>query len=150
MRHRNTRSRLGRTTEHRSALMRNLAIALVDKERIQTTQAKAVQLRSFVEPLVTLAKAGDQHSRRLAFSRLQKKDTVHKLFEEIAPRVADRPGGYFRVVKAGPRHGDGALMAYIEFVDAVVAAAPETDARKTMKQKLHERRKEMAKVRRRA
>ena len=149
MRHRKIRSKLNRTTEHRLAMMRNLTVALVSQERIRTTQQKAKQLRSFVEPLITLAKAGDLHSRRLAFSRIGKKDTVHKLFQEIAPRVAERPGGYLRVIKDGPRAGDGAMMAYIEFVDA----RPESDEAapapsKTLKQRLHERRKEMKKQRR--
>lgn len=151
MRHRNTRSRLGRTTEHRAALMRNLANALLEHERIETTQAKAVQLRSFVEPLITLAKAGDLHSRRQAFSHLQQKEVVHKLFEEIGPRMGQRPGGYTRVVKAGVRQGDGAPMAIIELVDAkAISSDGEGGGQaKSMKQKLHERRKEMQKMRRR-
>lgn len=150
MRHRNHRSRLHRTGEHRLALMRNLAMALIEHDRIHTTAVKAVQLRPFVEQLVTLAKDGDLHARRLAFAKLGgKKETVHKLFSEIAPRVASRNGGYLRVVKDAPRAGDGALMAYIEFVDAPAKGEDSPGAeRKTMKQRLHERRKEMAKVRR--
>lgn len=150
MRHGNHRSKLNRTSEHRLAMMRNLTIALVTNERIRTTQVKALQLRQFVEPLVTLAKAGDLHSRRLAFSRVGKKEVVHKLFTAIGPRMADRNGGYLRVVKDAPRAGDGALLAYVEFVDYAVTT-PDTGApaaRKTVKQRLHERRKEMAKMRR--
>jgi len=129
--------------------MKNLAAALIQQDRIHTTEVKASQLRPFVEKLVTLARTGDLHSRRLAFSRLGQKEVVHKLFTEVAPRVGNREGGYLRVVKDGPRQGDGAPMAYIEFVDQ--PAKPDDGAvseRKTMKQRLHERRKEMAKVRR--
>ena len=152
MRHRNHSSKLNRTSEHRLALMRNLSIALLDKERIRTTQAKASQLRSFFEPLVTLARAGDQYSRRLAFSRLGAKEAVHKLFSEIGPRVssAGRSSGYVRVVKDAPRVGDGALMAYVEFVDRPVKAADDKkpSLEQRMKKKMHERRKEAAKMRR--
>ncbi|MBN1515957.1 50S ribosomal protein L17 [Candidatus Sumerlaeota bacterium] len=118
MRHRKHHSKLNRTSEHRQALMRNLAIALIDHERIETTQAKAMQLRGVVEPLITLAREGSQHQRRLAFARLQSKEAVHKLFEELGPRFKDRPGGYTRVVKTDFRPGDGAPMAFIELVDA--------------------------------
>ncbi len=153
MRHRKSRSKLSRTSEHRLALMKNLAGALIEHERIHTTSVKATQLRPVVEGLVTLAKAGDLHSRRLAFSRLGNKTAVHKLFTEIAPRVASRVGGYLRIVKDAPRQGDGALMAYIEFVDAAPKAegsAGGDSATKTIKQRLHERRKELQKARRRA
>jgi large subunit ribosomal protein L17 len=149
MRHRKHASKLNRTSEHRLALMRNLAAALVHHERIQTTEAKAKQLRPFVETLITRAKQGDLASKRLVNSRLQSRDASVKLFDTIAPRVAQRPGGYLRVVKAGPRMGDGAPMAYIEFVDAAPKDEAATPAKpKTMKQRLHERRKELAKARR--
>lgn len=149
MRHRNARSRLGRTTEHRLALMKSLTIALVREERIRTTHAKALQLRSYVEPLVTLARKGNLPSRRLAFSRVNDKATVHKLFTEIGPRVGDRPGGYLRIVKEGFRQGDGALMSVVEFVDPRPAVEGEGTAAKpmTVKRRMHERRKEMAKSR---
>jgi large subunit ribosomal protein L17 len=117
MRHRKIRSKLNRTTEHRTALLRNLAKALVREERIHTTDAKAKQLRSFVEHLVTLGKDGSLHARRLAFSELPDKKAVHKVFTEIAPRFKERAGGYTRVVKDAPRAGDGALMSFIEFVE---------------------------------
>ena len=130
--------------------MRNLTRALVENERIRTTQVKAMQLRSFVEPLITLAKNGDLHSRRRAISRLGQKEVAHRIFDEIGPRVADRNGGYLRVVKDGPRHGDGAMMAYVEFVDAISTGPDEpAPAKKTLKQRLHERRKELRKSRRR-
>lgn len=148
MRHRKHTSKLNRTSEHRAALMRNLAIALVQHERIHTTQVKATQLRPFVETIVTIAKEGSLASRRLAISRIGDKNTVQKLFSDIAPRVANRQGGYLRIVKDGPRMGDGALMAYIEFVDPRPAVEGEEPAKKTMKQRLHEKRKEMAKARR--
>ena len=138
MRHRRHSSRLNRTTEHRTALMRNLAAALIDKEVIQTTTVKAKNLRQFVERLITLAKKGLEANdnagatlakRRLAFARLgNKKETTKKLFDVVAPRCASRPGGYTRIVKTGRRLGDGAEMCFIELVDreaaVVVAEAP--------------------------
>lgn len=138
MRHRRHRSRLNRTTEHRKALMRNLAIALIEHEIIKTTEAKAKQLRQVIERLVTIAKDGLRAAdpagvtlakRRLAFSYLQDKEAVKRLFDTIAPRCMDRPGGYTRVVKCGRRMGDGAPMAYIEFVDRPVII-PEIDEKK--------------------
>jgi large subunit ribosomal protein L17 len=147
MRHRKHTSKLNRTSEHRAALLRNLAIALVRHERIHTTKVKAAQLRPFAEGLITLAKEGSLAARRLVASRVDR-DATHKLFAEIAPRVAARPGGYLRIVKDGPRMGDGAPMAYIELVDPKpVTGTGEQPKRKTMKQRLHERRKEMGKVR---
>ena len=119
MRHRKIKSKLNRTTGHRKALMRNLAIALIQEERIHTTQAKAKNLRPFIERLITLGKRGDLAARRLAFSRLGKKEAVHKLFEEIAPRFLERPGGYTRIIKDNFRAGDSAPMAYIELVEHV-------------------------------
>jgi len=119
MRHRNHRSRLNRPTGPRRALLRALAVSLINQERIRTTEAKAKTLRPLVEKLVTLGKKGELHRRRQAFALLQKKGAVHKLFADIAPRFSDRPGGYTRIVRDGQRHGDGAWMAYIEFVDFV-------------------------------
>lgn len=143
MRHRKIRSKLNRTSEHRLALMRSLASALIREERIRTTHPKAMQLRRFVEPLVTLAKDGSLHARRSAFSKVGKKEIVHKLFEEIGPRVGDRQGGYLRVIKDGPRAGDGAMMAYIEFVDEAPAQdAPRLTLEEQVKKKRHERRKQ--------
>ncbi len=119
MRHRNIRTRLGRTTSHRKAVLKNLAIALIEHERIHTTDAKAKELQKYIEHLITLGKEGTTHARRQAFSLLQEKGTVHKLFEEIAPRFRERAGGYTRVIKDAPRHGDAALMSYIEFIERV-------------------------------
>jgi len=131
MRHRRHSSKLNRTSEHRGALMRNLAAALIENGRIKTTLAKAKQLRPFIEMLVTKAKHGNAasvpgdatHNRRLVFSYLHDKFATHSLFTEVAPRFAERPGGYTRVVKAGFRAGDSAPMAYIEFLDAEQAQA---------------------------
>lgn len=117
MRHRVAHRKLGRTTEHRLALLRNLAASLISHERIRTTEAKAKELRPFVERLVTLGKRDSLHARRRALAILPRKDSVKKLFGEISPRFAERPGGYTRILKLGPRQGDGALMAFIEFVD---------------------------------
>lgn len=148
MRHRNHSSKLNRTSEHRAALLRNLAIALVRHERIRTTQPKAQQLRPFLESLITLAKNDTLSSRRLAISRLNDRPTVQKLFEQIGPRVASREGGYLRIVKDGPRMGDGALMAYIEFVDEAPEAGEETKPtlQKSLKRRRHEMRKARAKA----
>lgn len=139
---------MNRTSEHRAAMLRNLAKSLVEHERIHTTKVKADQLRPFLECVITLAKAGTLHARRLAVTRIGDKDVVHKLFTDIAVRVATRPGGYLRIIKDGPRMGDGALMAYIEFVDPrPEGETPEAPKKKSLKQRLHERRKEMAKAR---
>lgn len=148
MRHRKHTSKLNRTSEHRLAMLRNMAQALVQYERIHTTKVKADQLRPFLEHIITLAKDGSLHSRRLAVSRIGDEDAVQKLFTSIAPRVATRAGGYLRIVKDGPRMGDGAPMAYIEFVDPrPESETPEVSKKKSLKQRLHERRKEMAKAR---
>ncbi len=126
MRHRRHKSRLNRTTEHRAALMRNLSIALIENGMIRTTLPKAKNVRQFIERIITIAKDGlaanddagiGLAKRRLAFSYLNNKEAVKKLFDEVAPRSSSRPGGYTRIVKAGPRAGDGAPMAFIEFVD---------------------------------
>ncbi len=117
MRHRKKGRQLGRTASHREALLRNMAISLFRHGRIQTTTAKAKELRPFAEKLVTLAKRGDLHSRRLAARKIHDNDVLHALFETIGPRFAERPGGYTRVLKIGHRQGDGAEMAFIELVD---------------------------------
>jgi large subunit ribosomal protein L17 len=117
MRHARGYRRLNRTHEHRKALFANLAGALIEHEQIKTTLPKAKELRPVVEKLVTLAKRGDLHARRLAASRLKQDAHVKKLFDILGPRYAERPGGYIRVLKAGFRYGDMAPMAIIEFVD---------------------------------
>ncbi len=122
MRHRKHHTKLSRKSGPRRQLIGNLSVALIAHERIHTTEAKAKALRPLVERLVTLGKKGTLHHRRLAFAALQKKQAVHKLFEEIAPRFTERPGGYTRIIRDGQRSGDGAWMAYIEFVERSEAA----------------------------
>ena len=118
MRHRVAHRKLGRTTPHRQALLRNLATALFERERIRTTLPKAKELRPFAERLITLAKREDDrlHARRLAARHLQDPAVLKKLFETIGARFATRPGGYTRILRLGPRKGDGAEMAYLELV----------------------------------
>lgn len=117
MRHGKKFNHLGRKVGHRKALLRNLAISLIEHKRINTTLAKAKALRVFVEPLVTKAKADSTHNRRVVFSYLQNKEAVKELFGDIAKRVDTRPGGYVRIIKTGFRKGDAAETAMIEFVD---------------------------------
>ena len=117
MRHGKSGRKLNRTASHRKAMFANMAAALIEHEQIVTTLPKAKDLRPIVEKLVTLAKRGDLHARRLAVSRIRDEGMVAKLFETIGPRYAERAGGYTRVLKAGFRHGDNAPVAVIEFVD---------------------------------
>ena len=117
MRHRVAHRKLGRTTEHRISLLRNLAASLIAHGRIRTTEAKAKELRPFVEKLVTLGKRDSLHARRRALSILPRKEAVQKLFGDVSPRFSERPGGYTRILKLAHRQGDGAAMAFIEFVD---------------------------------
>ncbi len=117
MRHRHGQPKLQRTSSHRIALMRNMAAALIKHEQIKTTLPKAKALRPYVEKLVTLAKKGGLSNRRLAMSRLMDETQLKKLFEVLADRYSDRPGGYTRVLKLGMRQSDAAPMAIIEFVD---------------------------------
>lgn len=117
MRHGAAHRKLGRTTSHRTAMFANMAASLIKHEQITTTLPKAKELRPFVEKLVTLGKKGDLHARRQAISQVRDVTQVGKLFETIAPRYAERNGGYIRIMKAGFRHGDNAAMAVIEFVD---------------------------------
>ena len=122
MRHGMSGRKLGRKTGHRNALFRNMAAALIKHEQITTTVPKAKELRRVIEPLVTLGKRDDLHSRRLAYKVLGSHDMVKKLFDEIAPRYAGVPGGYTRVIKLGmPRKGDAAPLAIIEFVNQEAA-----------------------------
>jgi ribosomal protein L17 len=122
MRHGNAHRKLGRTTSHRLAMFRNMAASLIKHEQITTTLPKAREIRPYVEKLVTLAKTGGLSNRRLAHARLQDDDQLIKLFDTIAPRYADRPGGYVRIVKAGIRRSDATPMAIVEFVDRDIAA----------------------------
>jgi large subunit ribosomal protein L17 len=117
MRHHRSGKKLGRDSAHRKALYANLACALVEHGRIKTTVTKAKAVKPFAEQMITLGKRGDLAARRQAISELRSQDAVHKLFAEVAPRFAERPGGYTRIVKIGPRQGDAAEMAYLELVD---------------------------------
>lgn len=117
MRHGDKVNNLSRTASHRRALLKNLSCALIEHKRITTTVAKAKALRVHIEPLITKCKDNTTHSRRVVFSYLQNKEAIKELFGVIAPKVADRPGGYLRIVKTGFRRGDGAEMALIELVD---------------------------------
>ena len=118
MRHQVSGKRLGRGSNQRKALMKGLAIALLREERIETTEVKAKELRKFVEPFITLSKTDSIANRRLAMARLGSKETVQKIFgADFRARFESRPGGYTRILKMAPRHGDGAEMALIELVD---------------------------------
>lgn len=122
MRHRHSGRQLNRNASHRKAMFKNMTISLVEHELIKTTLAKAKELRSVAEPLITLSKEDSVANRRLAFSRLGSKAAVGKLFSELGPRYENRPGGYIRILKCGLRTGDKAPMAYVELVDRPVAA----------------------------
>jgi large subunit ribosomal protein L17 len=130
MRHNKAINHLGRKSAHRKALLSNMASSLILEKRIITTVAKAKALKSYVEPLITKSKDDSTHSRRVVFSYLKSKEAVSELFRNVAPKIADRPGGYTRVLHVGFRQGDAAEMALIELVDFNEAAAAETKAAK--------------------
>ena len=128
MRHRKRGNQLGRTSSHRNAMIRNMAVSLIEHERITTTLPKARNLRPFVEKLVTLARESSVHRRRLAFARLRDRQAVSKLFEVLGPRFAERPGGYTRILKlTKPRLGDNGQRALIEFVERSAAEPEEVE-----------------------
>ena len=134
MRHNKTINHLGRQSGHRKALLANMASSLIMHKRINTTVAKAKALKSYVEPLITKSKEDTTHNRRVVFSYLKDKNAVTELFRTIAPKVADRPGGYTRVLHTGFRQGDAAEMALIELVDfneAALASAPKSAKKNT-------------------
>ncbi len=116
MRHGKIKTRLNRTSSHRAALLRNMASSLIEFERIETTLPKAKVLRSYIERLVTLGKLDTTARRRIAFSRLRSKNATTKLFKDLGPRFADRPGGYVRIIKTGYRAGDASPLGLIEFI----------------------------------
>lgn len=117
MRHHRSGRKLGRDASHRKALYANLASALIEHGRIKTTAAKAKEVRPIAEQMITLGRRGGVHARRQALAYLRSQDVVHKLFSDVGPRFADRPGGYSRIVRIGPRPGDSAEMVYLELVD---------------------------------
>ncbi|GGC03561.1 50S ribosomal protein L17 [Marinobacterium zhoushanense] len=123
MRHRKSGRHFNRTSAHRKAMFKNMAVSLFEHELIKTTLPKAKELRRFAEPLITLAKTDSVANRRLAFSRTRSNEAVGKLFNELGPRYANRPGGYVRILKCGYRAGDNAPMAYVELVDRAAGQA---------------------------
>ena len=134
MRHNKAINHLGRKSGHRKAMLANMACSLLLHKRIETTVAKAKALRTYVEPLITKSKDDSTHSRRIVFSYLKQKEAVTELFRTIAPKIAERPGGYTRILKTGFRVGDAADMAIIELVDfneAALASAPKKEAKKS-------------------
>lgn len=128
MRHRKSGGNLNRTSSHRKAMFKNMSSSLVEHEIIKTTLPKAKELRRHIEPLITLAKQDSVANRRLAFSRTRSKEAVGKLFNELGPRYAERPGGYVRVLKCGFRTGDNAPMAYVELVDRPIVEEDDDEA----------------------
>ncbi len=128
MRHNRTINHLGRKSGHRKAMLANMASSLILHKRIETTVAKAKALREYVEPLITKSKDDSTHSRRTVFAYLKQKEAVSELFRNVAPKIADRPGGYTRIIKTGFRQGDAADMAFIELVDFNEAALTAKDA----------------------
>jgi large subunit ribosomal protein L17 len=128
MRHGKTVNHLGRKAEHREALLMNMACSLIEHKRINTTVAKAKALKKYVEPLLTKSKTDSTHSRRIVFSYLKNKEAVTELFREVSPKIADRPGGYTRIIRLGFRQGDNAEMAMIELVDFNAIYGKEADA----------------------
>jgi large subunit ribosomal protein L17 len=135
VRHQRTGKKLGRDSSHRRALYANLTAELIEHERIKTTVTKAKAVKPIAEQMITLGRRGDMHARRQAVAFLGSKDIVHKLFAELGPRYAERPGGYSRIVRLGPRPGDSAEMVYLELVDTPLvfksrmpAEGPEADA----------------------
>ena len=129
MRHKKSGRKLGRNSSHRKAMFRNMATSLVHHETIKTTVPKAKELRRVIEPLITLAKVDGVANRRLAFSRLRDKAAVGKLFTELGPRFKERPGGYLRILKIGPRPGDAAPMAIVQLVDGPTEVEAEAAAK---------------------
>ena len=125
MRHRHSGRQLNRNSSHRKAMFRNMAVSLVEHELIKTTLPKAKELRRFAEPLITMAKNDSVANRRLAFSRLRDKEVVGKLFQDLGPRFKERPGGYLRILKTGPRPGDAAPMAIVMLTDQAPEAIAE-------------------------
>jgi large subunit ribosomal protein L17 len=139
MRHKVAGRQFGRNTDQRKALFRGLVTSLLEHGRIETTLAKAKEIRGIAEKILSLAKRGDLHARKHALSYLYKEDTVSKLFDQIAPRMKDRNGGYLRIVRTRHRHGDGAEMAVIELVDY------EAEMKKLEKKKEEKKKKEKKK-----
>ena len=142
MRHNKKFNHLGRTASHRSAMLANMAISLIEHKRITTTVAKAKALKKYVEPLITKAKEDSTNSRRVVFSYLQNKEAIKELFSTVSEKVGDRPGGYTRIIKLGTRQGDAAQICFIELVDF----DPEMAKTETKKKATRRSRKSAAKA----
>ncbi len=151
MRHRKLRRKLNRTTEHRLAMLRNLASSLIEHEKVRTTEPKAKAVKPLVEKMITLGKNGSLAARRRAFASLGQKQAVHKLFTVYNERFSERNGGYTRIVKDGVRAGDGAPMAIIEFVDReiIIETEEQKEAKKSRVQRARDMRRKMMKQQRR-
>src|SRR5690242_18152464 len=135
MRHQKKTIKLGRTAEHRKALLANQICSLIEHQRIKTTLAKAKAVRPLAEKMVTLGKNGSLHARRMAFSTLRQKDAVKKLFNDIAPRSTSRNGGYTRIIRLGQRKSDSASMVFLEWTDAAIVIEEKADKEKKSKSK---------------
>ena len=146
MRHGKKFNHLGRTASHRSAMLSNMACSLIEHKRINTTVAKAKALRVFVEPILTKAKEDSTHNRRIAFSYLQSKEAVTELFRNVAPKIANRNGGYTRIIKTGFRPGDAADTALIELVDFNELYNPNAEEKKATRRSRRAPKKEAAAV----
>jgi large subunit ribosomal protein L17 len=143
MRHLNKKKRLGRRTpSQRKAMLKNLAVSLIEHKRIKTTHARAKALRKFIEPLITFAKKGDLHARREVLKKIHQKETVSTLFHEIAPVYADRPGGYTRIIKLGFRDNDRAKVSLIELVDFAGVSEKESEEKPDKKKKVSKKKEE--------
>ncbi|MCL5124998.1 MAG: 50S ribosomal protein L17 [Deltaproteobacteria bacterium] len=135
MRHRKARYKLGMSTSHRVAMLRNMVTSLLEHESIVTTDARAKAIRSLADKMITLGKRGDLHARRQALSVIRSKDVTHSLFSDIAPRYADRNGGYTRIIKKGFRPGDGAAVSIVELVDRKPKEATESSSKSNVQSK---------------
>ena len=145
MRHLNKKKRLGRRTPaQRKAMLKNLAVSLIEHKRIKTTHARAKALRKFIEPLITIAKRGDLHARREVLKKIHQKETVTTLFNEIAPVFADRPGGYTRIIKLGFRDNDRAKVSLIELVDFAGVIEKESEEKSDKKKVVKKKKEEKA------
>ena len=146
MRHLKSGRKLGRTSAHRKALFRNLVTSLIEYEQIQTTDAKAKELRRVADKMITLGKRGDLHARRMAASYIRKRSIVTKLFGEVAERFKTRPGGYTRIIKVGHRHGDAASMSVIELTARGAEAMSEAEKKRERRRKSAEKKAEATPV----
>jgi len=144
MRHLNAGRKLNRSSSHRRAMLRNLVTSLLQHEHLQTTDAKAKEMRGWVDRMITLGKRNTLHARRQAAAFVRGRDIVKKLFDDIAPRFADRPGGYTRITKLGSRHGDAAPVSLIELVERTDRARTEAEKKKERRRRAAQKKEEAA------